>query len=64
MMIKRMCDRCKKEMPLNMALADYVPPTYTISKNDPNSLFIQIDLCEECCDKLTKWLKKEDKLED
>lgn len=56
-MVKRICDRCKKEIPLNNSLDEYKPPIYTITKYNKETLYSNIDLCDDCSNELTKWIR-------
>ncbi len=58
-MIKKMCDKCKKDISIN-PLNNTVFPKYIIYKYDRVIFSQEINLCDSCEKLFEKWLSEEE----
>lgn len=59
-MIKKVCDRCKKEFYPPQPWQNCVLPYYRIIKTIDFPLgLIEVDLCDDCIKEFEEWMKNE-----
>lgn len=60
-MIKRICDRCKKEYNEPHPWQNCVLPQYQITKTIGFPICtLKVDLCDTCLEEFEKWLNQKD----